>query len=89
MLELENIHKSFAHNENIIDVLKGLNMVVHQGESVAITGASGVGKSTLLNIIGTLEEPSKGVVRFDSKDINSNPDFQIGCQQCGAFRSCL
>lgn len=71
MLELLNIHKSFIHNENIIDVLKGLDMVVHQGESVAITGASGVGKSTLLNIIGTLEEPSKGVVRFESKDINT------------------
>jgi lipoprotein-releasing system ATP-binding protein len=71
VLELLNIHKSFTQNENIIDVLSGGDVVGYQGESVAITGASGVGKSTLLNIIGTLEEPSKGVVRFESRDINT------------------
>lgn len=70
MLELEDIQKSFSHNGNVIDVLKGLDLTIHQGESVSITGASGVGKSTLLNIIGTLEEPSGGIVRFESQDVS-------------------
>ena len=70
MLELENIHKSFRHAGNIINVLNGIDMVINPGESVAVMGASGVGKSTLLNIMGTLEQPTKGIVRFETKDVN-------------------
>ncbi|MBN2060639.1 MAG: ABC transporter ATP-binding protein [Deltaproteobacteria bacterium] len=69
MLEIENVHKSFNHNGNTIYVLKGINLHLHAGESIAITGASGVGKSTLLNIMGTLEAPTQGSVRFESQDI--------------------
>ena len=65
MLELENVHKSFKHNRNIIDVLEGIDMVIMPEQSLAITGASGVGKSTLLNIMGTLEPPTEGLVRFE------------------------
>lgn len=71
MLEVENVHKSFNHNGNTIHVLKGINLSVHAGEGIAITGASGVGKSTLLNIMGTLEAPTEGIVRFESEDIGS------------------
>ena len=70
MLELENVQKSFKHNENIIDVLEGIDMVIKPGQSLAITGASGVGKSTLLNIMGTLEPPTEGLVRFDNQNVN-------------------
>ena len=69
MLELENVYKSFIHNGNIIEVLKGINLVVHPGESVAFMGSSGVGKSTLLSIMGTLEPPTKGIVKFDGRSI--------------------
>ncbi|MFH1489197.1 MAG: ABC transporter ATP-binding protein [Pseudomonadota bacterium] len=77
MLELENIHKSFTHNENLIEILKGIDIVINRGESLSITGASGVGKSTLMNIMGTLEPPSEGVVRFDDRNVNemSEPDL--------------
>jgi lipoprotein-releasing system ATP-binding protein len=77
VLELENIHKSFSHNGNLIEILKGINVVINQGESISITGASGVGKSTLLNIMGTLEPPSEGLVRFDDRNVNemSEPDL--------------
>ena len=44
--------------------------MVHPGESLSVTGASGVGKSTLLNIMGTLEPPTQGVVRFENQDVN-------------------
>jgi len=69
VLELENIHKSFAHNGLTIQVLKGIDLNVGKGESVAVTGASGAGKSTLLNIMGTLEKPTEGHVRFESRNL--------------------
>jgi lipoprotein-releasing system ATP-binding protein len=70
MLELENVYKSFKHNGNIINVLEGIDLVVKPEQSLAITGASGVGKSTLLNIMGTLESPTEGLVRFENKNVN-------------------
>lgn len=69
MLELTNIHKSFKHNGNTIYVLKAIDFILNKGESAAVIGASGVGKSTLLNIIGTLERPTEGAVRFEGNNI--------------------
>ncbi len=69
MLELTDIHKSYKHNGNTIDVLRGINIAVNQGDTLAIIGASGVGKSTLLNIMGALEQPSEGQVKFQGKNI--------------------
>ena len=79
MLELENVHKSFRHYGNIINVLEGIDLAIQPRESLAITGASGVGKSTLLNIMGTLEPPTEGLVRFDDQNIN-NMDEQDLCR---------
>jgi lipoprotein-releasing system ATP-binding protein len=70
VLELESVYKSFRHDGNMIEVLKGIDLVVRPGESLAVTGASGVGKSTLLNIMGTLEPPTKGAVRFNDRNVN-------------------
>ena len=69
ILQIENICKSFENNGQIIQVLKGINLQVLPGESLAITGPSGAGKSTLLNIMGTLELPSKGKVFFNDSDV--------------------
>lgn len=69
MLRLEEVFKSFHHHGEIIEILKGINLVIRPGDSMAIMGASGVGKSTLLNIMGSLEPPSKGVVRFRDMDM--------------------
>ena len=52
-------------------------MLVNPGESLAITGASGVGKSTLLNIMGTLEPPTEGVVRFEKKNVNKMDEADL------------
>jgi len=70
VLKLENVYKSFSHNGNLIEVLKGIDLVVNPKDSLAIMGASGVGKSTLLNVMGTLESPTGGVVRFDNLNVN-------------------
>lgn len=67
MLVLENIHKSFTHNGNIIDVLRGIDLSVREGDTLALLGASGVGKSTLLNVMGTLESPTTGRVLFEDR----------------------
>ncbi|MDQ1334475.1 MAG: transporter ATP-binding protein [Thermodesulfobacteriota bacterium] len=68
MLSLENVFKSFHHHGEVIEILRGIDLVIHPGDSIAIMGASGVGKSTLLNIMGSLDPPSMGVVRF--RDVN-------------------
>ena len=77
MLELKSVHKSFKHNGNIIDVLKGIDITIKQGDSLALIGASGVGKSTLLNIMGALEKPTSGSVVFRDKNLSkvNEPDL--------------
>jgi len=70
VLILEDIYKSYQHHGETIEVLSGIDLEVHAGESVAVIGASGVGKSTLLHIMGSLEPPSKGVVRFGEHQLD-------------------
>ena len=77
MLGLENIYKSFAHNGNLIEVLKGIDFVVNPGDSLSVTGASGAGKSTLLNIMGTLEPPTEGIVRFDNHNVSELDELTL------------
>jgi len=69
LLTLESIYKSFTHHENLIEILMGIDLVVNSGDSIAIMGASGVGKSTLLNIMGSLEPPTKGTVKFGEENV--------------------
>lgn len=60
MIDLRNIHKSYQTGSTSLHVLKGVNLVVNQGEFVSIMGSSGSGKSTLLNIIGMLDNYDEG-----------------------------
>ena len=69
MLSLIDIHKSYIHHGNQIAVLKGIDLTVNPGQSLAIMGASGVGKSTLLNIMGSLEAPTTGTVKFRDRNV--------------------
>jgi len=74
LIQVVDLHKSF-HLEGLeIHVLKGINLSIARGEMVAIVGASGAGKSTFLHILGTLDRPSRGTVRFNGTDIFSLPD---------------
>lgn len=77
MLELKDIHKSFILNSNIINVLNGIDIIIGSGESLAVIGASGVGKSTLINIMGTLEPPSKGTVLFEGADVGKMNESRL------------
>ena len=71
MLTATNIHKSFGD----LQVIKGIDLNIVQGEIVSIVGASGAGKSTLLHILGTLDQADQGTVILNSKEISSlKPD---------------
>lgn len=70
IITAEGVHKTYRMGATRVKVLKGVNLSVKRGEFVAIIGASGSGKSTFLHILGALDKPDKGVVRFDGRDIS-------------------
>ncbi|MFZ1682930.1 MAG: ABC transporter ATP-binding protein [Candidatus Zixiibacteriota bacterium] len=67
LLTATNIHRDFRTVEGVLTVLRGINLSINRGEMVAITGVSGVGKSTLLHILGGLDRPSQGDVTVGDK----------------------
>ena len=69
LLRVENLCKSFPTAAGSIDVLRGITLDVDAGESVAILGQSGVGKSTLLHLLGALDNPSSGVVLVEGESL--------------------
>ena len=71
MLEIKQLHKSYAIGDSSLHVLKGIDLSVGQGEMVAIMGSSGSGKSTLLNIIGMLDEADEGAYILDQVPIKN------------------
>ena len=70
VVECRGLVKRFGHGRATIEVLKGVDLVLRRGEQVAIVGASGVGKSTLLQIIGGLDDPSAGTVAIAGNDLS-------------------
>ena len=60
LMELKGITKSYQNGDQELQVLKGIDLTVHEGEFLAIMGPSGSGKSTLMNIIGLLDKPTSG-----------------------------
>ncbi|MEE9369923.1 MAG: ABC transporter ATP-binding protein [Sedimentisphaerales bacterium] len=70
MLKAEGLYKSYRMGEAEVNVLKGVDLGVRRGEFLARVGASGSGKSTLLHILGALDRPDKGVVRFEGRDLS-------------------
>lgn len=72
LLEAKNIYKSFRNNSNnIIEVLKDVNLSINQNEISLIVGASGSGKSTLLQILSGLDEPDQGEIIFGGTNIRN------------------
>ncbi|MEO0198930.1 MAG: ABC transporter ATP-binding protein [candidate division WOR-3 bacterium] len=77
VLTLENIHKSYKTQVEVIDVLKGVNLTVKRGERVIITGPSGSGKSTLLHIAGLLDIPDRGLVKIKEITVTGKSDSEL------------
>ncbi len=71
MITVKNLHKSFNTLNGPVEVLKGINQEIKQGEKVVIVGPSGSGKSTFLRCINLLEQPTSGEIWFEGKQINA------------------
>lgn len=74
LLALQGITKTFRSGESELQALRGVDFEVASGEWVAIMGASGSGKSTMLNILGTLDRPTDGRYTFDGEAVESLDD---------------
>lgn len=77
LIRILDLHKSYYDGESELRVLQGINLEVYKSELLAVVGASGVGKSTLLHIIGTLDRPTAGNVLYDEDDVFSLPDKDL------------
>ncbi len=82
LLEVKDVYKSFGAGAAKVEVLKGINLQVETGETIAMVGASGAGKSTLLHLLGTLDRPTSGKVLFRNEDV-----FQMGDRALARFRN--
>ena len=76
-IRVRDLKKSFQNGGVSIDVLQGVNLDLGIGETVAIVGASGIGKSTLLHILGTLDRPDSGTLEFQGEDVFLYNDFKL------------
>ncbi len=76
LLAVENLHKSYVMGSELIRVLRGVSLTLGEKEIVAVVGASGVGKSTLLHLLGLLDTPDEGTVRFRGEDLFALPARQ-------------
>ncbi len=78
LVELVGVTKSYGSTGGPqTEVLRGIDLAVAGGESVAIAGPSGCGKSTLLNIIGTLDRPTSGRVVLDGRDVSAMSEVEL------------
>jgi len=69
ILVIKNLHKTYQMGRSSVSVLRGIDLEVDVAQIVAIVGTSGVGKSTLLHILGTLDRPSEGSVIIEGMDV--------------------
>ena len=77
VLELRALVKEFGAGENVLRVLHGLDLAIHEGEMLGIMGASGSGKTTLLNILGCLDRPTSGSYWLNGRDVSALDDDQL------------
>jgi putative ABC transport system ATP-binding protein len=72
--ELEGVGKAFVRGSVVINAVADVDLTIEQGEFVALEGPSGSGKTTLLQLLGALDRPSSGHVRFEDRDLATLPD---------------
>ncbi len=70
VIHLDHVHKVYKMGDIEVHALRGITLNIHQGEFVAVMGASGSGKSTMMNIIGCLDQPTRGAYILDGQDVS-------------------
>ncbi len=82
LLQLSGVSKQFVHNGNTIEILNDASFSMHTGETIAVIGESGIGKSTFLHILGTLDRPDQGTFHFQGRNV-----FEMGDAKLAEFRN--
>jgi lipoprotein-releasing system ATP-binding protein len=82
MIAVKGLSKSFGTGRGRVDVLRSIDLTIDRGERVAVVGASGAGKTTLMHILGGLDHPTEGGVLFEGEDI-----FALKGPALDAFRN--
>ncbi|OGP93507.1 MAG: ABC transporter ATP-binding protein [Deltaproteobacteria bacterium RBG_16_48_10] len=82
VVKVQRLFKTYGNGSKQVEVLKGIDLTFSHAERVAIVGASGVGKTTLLHILGTLDRPTSGKVLYGGKDI-----FTLNEKELAHFRN--
>jgi lipoprotein-releasing system ATP-binding protein len=77
MIEASGLVKTFATNGSTVSALKGIDLEIKKGETLAVVGVSGSGKSTLLHILGTLDRPTEGAVLYEGQDVFNKNDGEL------------
>jgi len=82
IIEINGLEKSYGSGRNSIQVLRGIDLDIAKGDAVSVTGPSGTGKSTLLNMIGCLDNFDKGSLRVSGRDVSS-----LSVDELSSFRN--
>jgi putative ABC transport system ATP-binding protein len=77
IIRLEEVFKIYGSGETAVYALNNVNVIIEKGEYCAIMGASGSGKSTMMNIIGCLDRPTSGRYYLDNLDVSTLPDAEL------------
>ncbi len=76
-IDVQALSKSYYLNGQIIPVLQDINLSIKAGDMISLTGPSGVGKSTFLHVLGTLDTPSSGLINYDLANVQQWPEARI------------
>jgi len=77
LIKISDIKRNFVLGEEIVYVLKGIDLQINKGEYVALMGPSGSGKSTLMNLLGCLDTPTSGTYILNGKDVSKMKDDEL------------
>ncbi len=86
VIELDHIHKVYTMGDVEVHALRGISLTIREGEFIAIMGASGSGKSTMMNIVGCLDRPTRGTYILDGdnvSELSKDARADIRCQKIG------